>query len=104
MRIVAFIMAMLVLGLSFVPCRDTADPLVKEVVKHKLSATMPDDDAHDDSCSPFCHCACCAGVSLEHGIAAVQQLLPPLVITHNARYIESIREISIPVWQPPQLG
>jgi len=103
MRLLAFILGFLVLVLSCVPCKDTsfAD---KSAYAKQLTKTAPDDDTHDDSCSPFCHCSCCASVSIEHHVAVVEDPLPAFAVLHTPRYIESIREISIPVWQPPKLS
>jgi hypothetical protein len=103
MRLFAFIMAVLVLSLSCLPCGDVNTLVQKEgKVKYELSK-CDDGDRHEDDCSPFCHCSCCAGFSIHHQVAAVQQSFPPLNSIHAARYIETIREVSIPVWQPPQL-
>jgi hypothetical protein len=34
----------------------------------------------------------------------LQQSCPPSAFLHASRYIQTIREVSIPIWQPPQLG
>ena len=103
MRLSAFILAILVLVLSCVPCKDTSFASKGDYAKH-LTKTAPDDDAHDDSCSPFCHCSCCASVSIQHQVTALQEPLPSFAVLHTPRYVASIREVSIPVWQPPKLG
>lgn len=104
MRLLVFIMAALVLSLSCLPCGDV-NILVQKEGKVKYQLLKCDDGGrHEDDCSPFCHCSCCAGFSIHHQVAFVQQSLPPLVATHATRYIETIREVSIPVWQPPRLS
>jgi len=57
-----------------------------------------------DLCSPFCQCSCCAGFSI---------IIAPTVIPLQAEFPtsrvftshlpEDVIEISLPVWQPPQL-
>ena len=102
MRCLTFIMAILVLSLSCLPCGDVEATVLKEgKATYELSKCSTDDE-HEDNCSPFCHCSCCAGFSIHHQVAVLQQPWLLFAPTHVARYIESIREVSIPVWQPPQ--
>lgn len=97
-------MAILVLSLSCLPCGDVNIIVVKEgKAKNELSKCA-DGDKHEDDCSPFCHCSCCAGFSIHHQVAVLQQSCPPSASLHASRYIQMIREVSIPIWQPPQLG
>lgn len=104
MRLLTFFMAILVLSLSCLPCGDVSNLVLKEgKAKYELSKCA-DGDQHEDDCSPFCHCSCCAGFSIYHQVAVIQQSCLPSAFLHATRYIETIREVSIPVWQPPQLG
>lgn len=103
MRLLTFFMAVLVLSLSCLPCGDVETLVLKEgKAKYELSKCA-DGDEHEDDCSPFCHCSCCAGFSIHHQVAVIQQSCPQLAALHTSRYLETIREVSIPVWQPPQL-
>ena len=103
MRLFSFLMAVLILSLSCLPCGDVNISVVKEgKAKYEL-AKCADGDQHDDDCSPFCHCSCCASFSIHHQVAIAQPAYPSFVPLHATRYLESIRQVSIPVWQPPQL-
>jgi hypothetical protein len=102
MRCFTFIMAILVLSLSCMPCGDAQKVMVKKATRELAQA--PHTQEHEDYCSPFCHCACCAGFSINHQVAVLSQPWSPFAALHASRYIESIREVSIPVWQPPQLS
>lgn len=104
MRFLAFFMAVLVLSLSCLPCGDVNTIVVKEGKATYELSKCADGDKHEDDCSPFCHCSCCAGYSIHHQVAVLQQSCPPSASLHNSRYIQTIREVSIPIWQPPQLG
>ena len=103
MRIFAFIMAFLVLGLSFIPCADA--PLSSSDDKSKTEINRQDkqDGDHEDNCSPFCNCDCCAHYplsyihSLETGFVAIA------VKTYKSYLSNSIIEVSLSIWQPPQL-
>lgn len=104
MKFFAFIMAFLVLALSVMPCADTSaapkDPKAKtEVTK---TADQPDHE-EDDSCSPFCHCACCAGFSINHTLSIVTKV-PKYSQSHETSFLpKEVIEIVLPIWQPPRL-
>lgn len=102
MRFFAFIMALLVITLNGVPCADVHE-LSKQIPGKETKKTQqPQTD--DESCSPFCHCSCCAGFSINHWFAQVSALLPVHIPQHHSRYIASLIEISFSVWQPPKLA
>jgi hypothetical protein len=100
----AFILAILVLALSMTPCADTGLIAKESKTKTEISKAT-DHQSHNgtDNCSPFCQCSCCAGFSLPHSIAlvSVAMLLPEPVRT--AHLPTNVIEISLPIWQPPQL-
>ena len=104
MRLTAFILAILVLILSCLPCADvdTLPDIKTELAKH--SGSVPHHD-HKDLCSPFCHCSCCSTYSL----VSIPLLLPdvterPVAPVYTAYISKAVIEISLPVWQPPQLA
>lgn len=104
MKFFAVIMAFLVLTLSCLPCADDAFAVnTKANMEAIQQHNQQDNPDHNDACSPFCHCTCCAGFSLNHNSAAVSDL----VIFCNksfASYLpDNIIEVSLPIWQPPQL-
>jgi hypothetical protein len=98
-------MAFLVLGLSCLPCADegftiNTDKAKIESVKQQ---NQQEDQHHSDACSPFCHCTCCAGFSINHSSTAVTSLIIFDSKSFTPYLSVNITEISIPVWQPPQL-
>ena len=104
MKFFVFILAMIVLALSCMPCRDNSFALKMGKSKIGLAKNHTDQDKDGtDACSPFFQCSCCAGFSVNHQLAEVSKPLPFHCTQYNTHYIVSIIEISLPVWQPPQL-
>lgn len=105
MKLLAFFMAFLILSLSCLSCADESSlASINENVKTEIAQSQHNNDDHEDACSPFCHCICCAGCSVNHMIAIVILSAPQSSIDHSSFYHSSIAEFSIPVWQPPQLS
>jgi hypothetical protein len=98
MKLVAFIMAFMVLGLSCLQCAD------KAVADHKVERHTHERDSHEDACSPFCHCTCCAGFSINYFTASVSGYISFETRTFSDHLPTNTREVSLPVWQPPQLS
>jgi hypothetical protein len=100
MKFFAFIMALLVLTLSVVPC---ADVIIDGKQKTELanSQSQPDQD-HNDACSPLCQCSCCAGFSISHVIASAPPIalfsLKPISSFFSSKSIE----VAFSFWQPPR--
>lgn len=102
MKIFAFLLAILVLALSVIPCADV-NVMGKSKFQTEIKATHQDRDNHIDGCSPFCQCSCCAGFSINHSIAAIGSIsIAPLAQTGFFPPSEIIK-VSLPIWQPPQL-
>lgn len=103
MKFFAFIMAIIVLVLSCMPCTDTFAMTTRkaktEITKSPASHNQP-----SDACSPFCQCACCAGFSVYHSLNRFAIIEVMVINQHYSSYLPSeIIEVSLPVWQPPQL-
>lgn len=105
MKFLAFIMAVVVLGLSLRPCKDSATPHSKS----DIHATVAQDNDHrhnedPDLCTPFCSCACCCSISLVRQI--MENTAPALhgSVAHISLYKGTLSEIALPIWQPPQLA
>lgn len=66
---------------------------------------QPEDHHRDaDACSPFCTCACCASVNFK-ALHSPDTKIPLGLNSKNAIVIPSeIVDISLPIWQPPQLN
>lgn len=102
MKFFAFVMAILILGLSGLPCRDGN---AKESVSQNISTHEDDhqDDAHEDSCSPLCTCSCCSVVTNYYSSISVDIIAFENHIEHLSFYSGSLINLSLPIWQPPQL-
>ncbi|RYY61560.1 MAG: hypothetical protein EOO05_05975 [Chitinophagaceae bacterium] len=98
-------MAFITMGLSNLPCNDCSSeqPESSAVAGIDNTCAGRDHDAHEDLCSPFCHCSCCAGSSISqvHFIESTAGVrTKPVFVSFLPA---SISEVSLPVWQPPQV-
>lgn len=102
MKFSAFVMAIMVLVMSVMPCADDANAMIKVKTEFK-QATHQQDNPQSKVCSPFCQCSCCTGFEISH----FPSLLPVVTATVNKQIISflpsEIIDITLPVWQPPQL-
>jgi len=103
MKFFALIMAILVLALSVMPCADNDTLQGKQGAKTELSKTAKQkDNPIQDDCSPFCHCACCAGFSINHTVAVLSKATA-YAESHKTSFLPSeVIEIVSPIWQPPR--
>jgi hypothetical protein len=101
-KFTAFILATMVLWFSLMPCNDV-DCAGGSRAQLASSSQHNPDNQHEDACSPFCTCACCANVSFKMPQTAVLKAPFP-ISSKNAIYISTeIVDVSLPIWQPPQL-
>lgn len=101
----AFIMAFLVLWLSCLPCGDDAFAIntSKQKAETVKKNTSQEEQNHTDACSPFCQCACCPGFSVNHTLTPIS-ILPIICTKQFSCYLSPTTvNISLPIWQPPQL-
>lgn len=86
------------------PCADAA--VLKKGSKQKSeNVNKTEQQNHDDTdeCSPFCHCACCAGFSINHTVAVLSKV-PAYSENHKTSFLPlEVIEIVSPIWQPPRL-
>jgi hypothetical protein len=87
------------------PCTDGA----YGINDHKANITFSQsqdqqEDSHTDECSPFCACNCCAGFAIISYSYQIGLLYFPSIEKNTAHLPVCISEISLPIWQPPQLG
>lgn len=109
MRLLSFILAVVVLVLSCLPCSDTS-LCIAAGQSSDVSISAPCEQHqpthHDDCCSPFCQCSCCAGISMPVTLQVQEPASPqPVYITRQfIDYKQSVTpEVFLPIWQPPQL-
>lgn len=104
LKICAFILACIVLGLSFMPCSDGMS-----LVKTKKNSTesvksLPGQNEHEDACSPFCHCSCCAGCAYVHHMTELSAIPSNFPANYPVYSTAQIISISFAIWQPPQVA
>ena len=103
MKFLGFIMAFLVLGLSFLHCADNEPTMNAGKIKTEISQGNQPHDDHEDACSPFCQCACCASLSINHSIATISYDINYSNSIYFSFLSSEIIERSRPIWQPPKL-
>jgi hypothetical protein len=101
MRMFSLFMAVLIQVLSCLPCAD-GDDLPGTYTQAQVTAAHTHDHSDTDICSPFCHCACCAGSILQLSFTELQITAPECPLHHFGFYTAAITEAFLPVWQPPQ--
>lgn len=90
------------LVLSGMPCRDN-DELANNATATVNAQHHADQKGHRDACSPFCTCSCCSTLSISYPLAVLAAVPAEISIHYSSLYIGSAINISLPVWQPPQL-
>ena len=108
-RIVSFVMAIIVMVLSCIPCSDVEAMPIEINTPATITATpanLPGNNSvHADMCTPFCTCSCCAGFALlplESKFA-----LEPIVFADTIYGVyqpQSFVDVFFPIWQPPKLA
>ncbi|HMJ47082.1 MAG TPA: DUF6660 family protein [Ferruginibacter sp.] len=101
MKIFAFIMALIILALSVMPCADTAVGHENTVSAFSKAAHEAGDEQADD-CSPFCICSCCAGFSINHLIPELLSNTFYLNTFTSNRVTSNVTAIASSIWQPPR--
>lgn len=103
LKIFAFILSFLVLALSFIPCADGVFANDANKQTSIIKDSHEQDHDMDDDCSPFCHCSCCAGFSVNHTLATVTTITLFLESPETNFLSSEVIAIALPIWQPPQL-
>jgi len=104
MKLVAFILAVMVLVLSCIPCMDRESMTYSKGATPQFSkATNHQENSDTDSCSPFCSCNCCTGFTFKFQPYQLVELV--LLKAEKGTFIlpSKISNIALPIWQPPQL-
>jgi len=94
------------LVLPALPCEDDAETANACKAKTEIvKQTGPQEgQEHNDSCSPFCHCTCCACFSINHFFAGSTFLIFPDTKAYISYLPENINEVSYSIWQPPKIS
>ena len=96
------------LVLTCVPCHDSALAHSRHEDKAAvavLDAHHASGHCHADLCSPFCACACCAGITLTQAVTmevVVEDASPE--VQPVAYVSRTPKSIAATIWQPPRAG
>ncbi|TKK66317.1 hypothetical protein FC093_17175 [Ilyomonas limi] len=104
MKIFAFIMAVMVLALSVMPCADVTAAVNKNAKAVVSELNHQQDCPKSDDCSPFCQCACCTGFPINHTIVRITYLIFFEANPSGSFLPSEPIKIALPIWQPPQLS
>ena len=102
-RIIAGLLAIYMLALVFMPCKDICDSQQHNTIATFQSA-QEHHEAENDLCSPFCTCNCCASFVVIANAVAISTFLP-FVYKHFPFYETPFYSlITAEYWQPPRLN
>ena len=107
MRFFAFMLSIVVLVLSCMPCADAVGGCIGS--HQTITASQAHNQANgfdpcNDNCSPFCSCSCCSGFTItNYVVLAPGQFVATFKPDYNKYLFAEIPDISFPVWQPPQI-
>jgi hypothetical protein len=101
MKLASIIAIIFVLALNMVPCSDVV--AMNAPFKTELRSADQHAEKSADACSPFCHCSCCSASSLI--VFSTLKLVPfsDQGQAYRPQSTEKFIDVSLPVWQPPQL-
>lgn len=111
-RIMSTILAIVILALGCIPCNDAKASSVAIATGESLVLPLSDAQVpegahseHQDLCSPFCQCACCAVIANIAGRIAPRLRSVAIVMKQAFSSFEQRipQGIDLPVWQPPRL-
>lgn len=97
MKVIAYILALTVLGLTVYPCSDglTCDEET-ETTSHNHS------EDENDNCSPFCFCACCGSTYMENKVKVIEPNMEQINFAFNFHYsFHYSFSYQLTVWHPP---
>src|ERR1700751_461250 len=102
MKLLHLVFSIYLLFLSSFACTDEYGA-TNERAASQISTNQTSNPHEDETCSPFCICACCGSLAV-HFSARMQQS-PQEIVFNNFSIAEekNVIAISLSVWQPPKL-
>ena len=95
-------MAVIVLVMSVMPCTDDVNAMCKVKTEFK-KATHQQDNPISKVCSPFYRCSSCVGFTISHFPSSSLEITATVNKQINSFLPSEVIDITLPVWQPPQL-
>lgn len=103
MRLFSSILIIIIMAIHLVPCSDAYALAKKNTDTEFVKKGADQQHEKSDECSPFCSCSCCAIPSIAQSRLTIT-LHPPFFPPHYPEYPRgNFIDISLPIWQPPQL-
>jgi hypothetical protein len=105
MKYLTIIFSFYMVILAVLPCRDRDDfaDMVKSYTSIQNSHSG-DEKAGQETCPPFCTCACCSTVrTLTPQLTTTTIFIQQVSRTYSEAPVHAVREQSISIWQPPRL-
>jgi hypothetical protein len=94
-----------VIMLSIKPCCADNDCQGKELSKKELAGKSPIKEKECSGCSPFFTCGSCVGFVISRPLILDLKLTAEIPVKIYARYQQpNVQEVSLSIWQPPQLS
>jgi len=105
MKFIALFFSVYMTLLAFMPCRDrqdnTASANAQTTVQRSHSGN---NQANQETCSPFCTCLCCSTVRTLQPQMILEITIAHVFRTYAAHTTPAIQQVSLSIWQPPQLS
>ncbi len=103
MKFLTIILSLYFFGLNFVPCEDTYTGSDDVQVEVSQNLDIYHDHNGSDQCSPFCQCHCCHVHVISFDIVQFEAQLAYIPTKVFSRNEGIIKDIALPILQPPQL-
>jgi hypothetical protein len=85
------------------PCTDGIKAMDSKAKQEVAKTSHQQEHPKTDACSPLCSCSCCSGTPIPQALSKLTIFKPELTQQYSSFYSSSIKGISLPIWQPPQL-
>ena len=106
MKLFSFFMAIYILTLTLVPCKDAHHNCVEYKTKSEITQNNDHNQEHHDACSPFCFCTCCNTNLVLNFMAPfkLKEPIPVQVRKNISNYDFSFNSnFFLGIWQPPKI-
>jgi hypothetical protein len=103
MKLFHVFLSIYILVLSSLSCTDVDDISSKKITT-EISTGQSSNPHEDETCSPFCICACCGSMAVHF---SEKNPANTVAIVFNKYFLSQENEvidISSPVWQPPKIA
>lgn len=102
MKIFAAFFVIMILALNFVPCADAQETISIQGAQLQHQSENAHTHPFTDTCSPFCHCSCCASTSIPPTLQLSSIPFTDYKNTAIPYFTGSYIDVSLPIWQPPK--